>query len=331
MTVTIEDVARLAGCSKTTVSRAFVLPDKVKEETRTRILRAAEQLHYSPNAIARAMVTQRNHNIAFIFYEKHNPNTLNPFYAAVSEAVHTEAERNGYGVFLISSHAVANNESDLLMRKRVDGVIFAGQTDSATLYSLQAQNIPVVLVNNRIEGNDSVSIISDEYGGTQQAVRHLIARGHKKIGMIAGQLFPYISAIRYQAFLETMMYEGLPVNARHVRSVEATQAGAIEGVTALLSEEDRPTALFCNNDTVAIGAIKAAIRLGLRVPEDVAVVGYDGSSVCTVIEPELTSVAVNMAEMGRLASSLLIRMINGETIAQRVVQLDAKLIVRGSS
>ena len=331
MAVTIEDVAHLAGCSKTTVSRTFVLPGKVKEETRQRVLRAAEQLHYSPNAIARAMVTQRNYNTAFILYEKHFPITINPFYAAVYEAVHAEAERNGYGVLASSSRAVAQGETDLLMRKRVDGVIFAGQTDTDILFDLHAQGIPVVLVNNDIEGSDIVSIRSDEYGGTQQAVRHLIARGHRRIGMLSGQLFPYISEIRLRAFRETMLREGLPVDERYVYSIPATREAAIDTVTRMLAQPDRPTALFCNNDTTAVGAIKAALRAGLRVPDDLAVVGFDGSSVCTVIEPELTSVAVDTARMGRLAAASLIRMLNGETIDEQRVQLAARLVVRGSS
>ena len=183
MAATIDDVARLAGCSITTVSRVYSAPEKVREATRQKVYTAAKALRYSPNAIARAMVLQKNHSIAFVIHEKQYPITQNPFYLAISEAVQLEAEKRGYNVFITSTSA-ASQSSDLFMRKRVDGVIFAGQTDEQLLHRVHAQGMPIVLVNNDSGLDGVASIVSDDYRGTTQAIEHLIARGHGNIGLI---------------------------------------------------------------------------------------------------------------------------------------------------
>ena len=214
MAATIADVARLAGCSITTVSRAYSAPEKVREQTRLRIARAAEALHYSPNAIARAMVRQRNNNLAFVVDPKHYPIMINPFYAEMAEAVQQEAEARGYYVYI-----TASNHRDLFMKKRVDGVVLAGQIDQALLASLRSQGMPDVQTNNRPEHGDIPSIISDDYQGTVQAMEHLIGRGHTRIGLLAGRLQPYISEIRYQAYCDVLARHGLPFRADDICEV----------------------------------------------------------------------------------------------------------------
>lgn len=330
MASTIQDVARLAGCSITTVSRVYSAPEKVRDETREKVYAAAKALQYSPNAIARAMVLQQNHSIAFVIDQKQYPVSHNPFYLAISEAVQQEAEKWGYQVYITSNSAAAQS-SDLFMHKRVDGVIFAGQTDPQFLMRVHAQGMPIVLVNNDTDLDGVASIVSDDYHGTVQAIEHLIARGHRRIGLISGNLFPYISATRYRAFLDTMAAHQLTVEPAYSRTVEPTREDALRCVQALLQTETPPTALFCMNDQIAIGAIKAALRLGLRVPESLAVVGFDGSAVCTVIEPELTSVSVDTAAMGRLGAQTLIGMIGGKPPKVWHTELGTTLKIRQST
>lgn len=331
MAASILDVAKLSGYSKTTVSRAFLNPEQVKEDTRNRIFNAAKALNYSPNAIARAMVRQKNESIAFVIYEKHYPITLNPFYSAIFEHVQMEADRQGYQVSIVSNRDVGEPSRELFLRKRVDGIIIAGQTANDVILNFREQGMPVVLVNNHLDMDGLVCITSDDRGGSIQAMEHLISRGHTKIGLISGKLLPYVSAIRYNAYLEMMARSRLPIDDRFIKSVEPTQQAALACAKEMLSAPGRPTALFCTNDTIAVGAVKAALRLGLRVPQDVAVIGYDDSSVCTVIEPELTSINIKKSEMGRLSAKMLIAMINGEVPEQRHTVLKTRLVQRQST
>ena len=326
MAATIADVARLAGCSITTVSRAYSAPEKVREQTRLRIARAAEALHYSPNAIARAMVRQRNNNLAFVVDPKHYPIMINPFYAEMAEAVQQEAEARGYYVYI-----TASNHRDLFMKKRVDGVVLAGQIDQALLASLRSQGMPVVQTNNRPEHGDIPSIISDDYQGTVQAMEHLTGRGHTRIGLLAGRLQPYISEIRYQAYCDVLARHGLPFRADDICEVEPRQEDACAAADALLARPDRPTALFCMNDRIAIGAMKAALRRGMRIPEELAVMGYDGSSLCTVIEPELTSVRVDIEEIGRRSAQILIDLIEEKPVGPVQIVVQPRLALRATT
>lgn len=330
MAATIDDVAKLAGCSITTVSRAYSQPQKVREETRERIFRAAEILRYSPNAIARAMVQQKNYNLAFVVAPKHYPIMLNPFYAEMAEAVQREAEELGYYVYITSTDQ-RKGAFDLFMNKRVDGVVLAGQTDQSLLSHLSTQGMPMVLANNRLDLTDVPSITSNDYSGATLAVEHLIRRGHTRIGLVAGQLFHYVTASRRQAYCDTLERHGIAVDPSYMYMVEPQQEDAMTIVDTILSQETPPTALFCMNDRIAIGAMKAALRRGLRIPDDLAVVGYDGSSLCTVIEPELTSVRVDTDTMGRMSARMLIDLIQGIRPARMQTVLQPVLVERGST
>lgn len=325
---TILDVAKICGFSKATVSRAFASPEQVNEETRNKIYEAARAVNYTPNAIARAMVRKRTDNIAFIIYEQQYPVVLNPFYSPIFEAVLQTTSKKGFSLFISSDKDVRLPNGEIYMKKQMDGVIIAGQTDAEAIVGLKKQNIPVVLLNNKLEMDDLVCITADQYGGAISAMEHLIERGHRKIGLISGKFSPYIYSSRYNAYMDTLKKYNCEIDYRFIQTIEPTMDDACRCATSLLSLEDRPTALFCTNDTIAIGAIKAVLRAGLRIPQDVAIVGYDDSDICSVIEPELTTVKVDKTQMGRLAALKLIALINGEELKERMVETPTALIVR---
>ncbi len=328
MAATIKDVAKLSGVSKTTVSRAFVEPANVNAETRDRIYEAAKILNYTPDAIARAMVRKRTDNIAFIIYERQYPVVLNPFYSPVFEAVLQTAAKGGYGLFVSSDKDLRLPSGELYMKKQMDGVILAGQTDTDTILSLRKQNIPFVLLNNKLDMDGLISITTDHYGGAVQAMEHLIDRGHRKIGMLAGRFSPHTYSLRYNAYTDTLRQNDIELDYRFIQSVEPTVEDAIRCASSLLSLTDRPTALFCTNDTIAVGAVKAALRMGLRIPQDIAVIGYDDSEICKMIEPELTSIRVDTQMLGRLAAENLISMINNQPVTPGEILVKTELIVR---
>ena len=262
---TIYDVSRLSGVSIATVSRAFSNPERVREDTRRKVFEAAEVLHYSPNAIARAMARQRTDKIAFLIC-KEGATILDEFYAGICTGIMRETNRSDFEL-VISTAADWDTASNTSKNKQVEGVILGGNARPDMIAELQNRDLAVVLVNNRIQGLDIPCVVSDEYGGVRQALEHLIGRGHRNIAMLAGRFSPYILGERYRAFLEVTQAHGLPADTRHIKLCDPTVESAAEACLELLSRQDRPTAIFGGNDVMAAGAMKAALRLGLRCPQ----------------------------------------------------------------
>lgn len=324
MAATIADVANLAGCSITTVSRAFSVPEKVRPQTRERILRAAEALRYSPNAIARAMVHQRNHNLAFVVDPWQYP-IIDAFYAEIAGAVQLEAEQRGYSVY-----TTASDRRELFMKKRVDGVILAGRTDEGLLNDLRGQGIPAVQINDRPVSDEVPSVTADNYMGASQALEYLIARGHTRIGLVTYRRLARLSDSR-RAYEDVLSRHGLSVQTEYICAVEPHIETARQAVADLLALPEAPTALLCMNDCLAVGAMKAALRCGLRVPDQLAIIGYDGSSLCRATEPELSSVRVDGSGMGRRGARMLIDLIEGRLLAESRIVMQPTLTLRGTT
>ena len=328
MNPTIYDVSRLSGVSTATISRAFSNPEQVRESTRRKVFEAAEVLHYSPNAIARAMARQRTDKLAFLICKK-DATILDEFYAAICEGIMRETNKSDHQL-LISTAADWRQAPTTAQRKQVEGVILGGNAQADLVSEFQSQHIAVVLVNNRMTGFDLPCVLSDEYGGVRQAVEHLIQKGHRHIGMIAGRFSPYIVGARYNAFLSVTKVYGIRTDAQDNQMCDAEVEDAARAAMELLDRPDRPTAVFGANDVVAAGIMKAAHRLGLQVPKDLAVVGFDDSSVCGMLEPELTSVRINCRKMGVLCVERLRALLAGEECPP-VTTVPTELHVRGTT
>lgn len=327
---TIYDVSRLSGVSTATVSRTFSDPDRVKEATRRKVYDAAAVLNYSPNAIARAMARQCTDRIAYIICKK-GATILDEFYASICEGIMRSANRadlhllvstaEDWGQFLRAAHS-----------KQIEGVILGGTADPALISEFQSRKIPVVLVNNRIAGSELPCVVADEASGVRQALEHLIQRGHRKIGMVAGRVNSYVMSERYHAFVDCLKEHGLPVSPASIKMCEATVQSTTAAAEELLcSPEARPTALFCINDVAAAGAYKAARRLGLRIPEDLAVSGFDDSTLCPMLEPELTSVHIDCRRMGELCVERLTQLLQHKKDIEQFSMVPTELIVRRST
>ena len=329
MNPTIYDVSRLSGVSIATVSRTFSNPDLVRENTRRKVFEAAEILHYSPNAIARAMARQRTDKVAFLIC-KEGATILDEFYAGICIGIMGETNRIDREL-VISTAADWDLTASNAKNKQVDGVILGGNARPELVSELQSRSLAVVLVNNRMAGFDIPCVVSDEYGGVRQALEHLIARGHRNIAMLAGRFSPYILNERYRAFLEIAQSHGLSTDARQIRLCDPAVDSAETACEELLARPDRPTAILAANDMLAAGAMKAARRLGLRVPEDLAVTGVDDSNICGLLEPELTSVHIDCRRMGELAAARLQSLLEGETDVPQVTVVPTQLRVRGSA
>lgn len=332
MSVTILDIAKETGFSKATVSRAFINPELLQPETLKTILEAAASMGYRPNAIARAMITKRTGNLAFIIYGRQAPVITNPFYGPILESVVNAAQRQGYSVFIVSDEEIRLPSGDLMLQKQVDGVIFASQPDLGMLKMYRHNGTPVVLVNHRSELPDMVSVISDDYQGMNLAMDHLYSLGRRRIALLGGNFTEFILHRREQAYRDALARFGIPYDERYVELTEPHVTDAEAGMRRILARlgNDCPDAVVCMNDTLAAGAIKALRKAGKRVPEDVAVTGYDDSVVCTLCEPELTSVDGCKERMGEEAVRLLCALIGNKPDVEPVV-LDAQLKVRAST
>lgn len=171
-------------------------------------------------------------------------------------------------------------------------------------------------------------VTTDQYGGAVLAVRHLVERGHRRIGLIAGKFSPHVYTARYNGYCDVLRQSGCEPDFRLVQTIEPTVEQAMHCTAMMLALEEPPTALFCTNDTIAIGAIKAVLRAGLRIPQDMAIVGFDDSEISRLVEPELTTVHVDKTAMGRIAAERLIAQIEGAKPEREIVETPVELVIR---
>ncbi|MFA6845410.1 MAG: LacI family DNA-binding transcriptional regulator [Sphaerochaetaceae bacterium] len=321
---TIKEVSRLAGVSTATVSRTFSSPELVQEGTRKKIMEVAQVLNYQPNAIARSMALQQTERIAFIICTK-GSSILSEFYANICEGIMKKTNRSDYQLLI----SIAE-DWEVVKNKQIDGVILGGDASAGLITELQRNNVKIVLVNHEVPGHDIPCVVADEEKGVFLAVNHLLSKGHRDIAMLAGRFSPYISEHRYTAFQKAMKQLGLPIPESYVRMVDPTIENATKGALELLGARNRPSAVFAGNDIIAAAVLKAALRLHLRVPEDIAVVGYDDSRICQVVEPELTSVHIPCHRMGEAATDILFSLLKGDDAVAKKTVVSAELTIRHS-
>jgi len=331
MSATILDVAVLANVSKATVSRAFSSPDKVNPDTRKRIMEAARRLQYQPNALARAMITKQSGNFAFIIYGEQAPVITNPFYGEILESVVNTTVEMNRSMFIVSDDKIRTEAASLVLQKQVDGIIFASQPNSEMLLRSSEKGIPHVLINHMTDLTESYSLLCDDYGGMKQAVDHLAELGHRRIGFLNGYFTEFIKQRRYQGFVQAMAQNNLRFDPDIAATGGISVQEAIESTKSLLLRENPPTAVICANDTIAVGAMKAVSRMGLRVPEDFSVIGFDDSSFCTMSEPELTSIRIDKQRMGQLAVECLVAQIEKRDWLYPTITMETNIIVRDST
>ncbi len=331
MAATIVDIAELCGYSKATVSRAFATPESVSEKARERIYAAAKELNYAPNVIARAMVRKRTENISFIIHEKQYPAVLNPFYSVVLETVMQESARHGYSIFVTTNQEMRLPSGDIYIRRHMDGVLCVGEVNRELIGEFHKQGIPVVLLNNYLEMDGLLCVTADHFHGAEAATEHLYQKGHRKIGLLAGRFSKQVSEARLSGYMKALSAHELPFQGQDVVDIDPTLEDSEQAMAEILQRPDHPTAFLCTNDTIAVGAMKAVFRAGLRVPEDIAIVGFDDSYISRVIEPELTTVRIDAEYMGRLAAQKLFDLIDGKPAETMQVEIPVQLIVRGTT
>ncbi|WP_175989481.1 LacI family DNA-binding transcriptional regulator [Bacillus sp. Marseille-Q1617] len=320
---TIKDIARHAGVSVTTVSRALNGYSDVNENTRKRIAQVAKELNYSPNSLARSLVMKKSQTIGLLVSGFTKESVKDNFMVEVLAGINEYVSGSDYDLVLFNTNSSKQREktyTQLCRERRVDGVIIQGiRTDDPYLKEVVDSDIPCVLVDIPLEAENVSHVTTDNVLGAEKAVKHLISLGHEKIGMINGHEFAFVSKERLQGYQKALQKANYEFNPDYVRVGEFTEERGRKAAYQLLSSHPEITALFCASDLMAIGAMSAARELELKVPEDVSIIGYDDILLASYVNPKLTTIAQNKFSLGYEAARLLIGLLNNQSETHRLL------------
>jgi len=331
MTTNIYEIARRAGVSIATVSRAFSDNSAIREETRQRILQIAHELNYKPNPIARSLSTRKTDTIGVIL-----PELVDEFFMDIIRGIDEEAYRANRYVMVSSSHSQRNIVETLMEfmnSGRVDGLILmAPQMHKDAVRILRKSKRPVVLLDSCKDMDDVVCFSINNYQGAFTIIEHLINHGYKRIGMIQGAEGNFDAEDRLRGYRDALMKNNLPVQNSLIVPGDFRIKSGYYGFIRLMSQQEKPEAIFAANDMMAVGAYEAAKTSNIKIPQDVAIVGFDDIFLSRLLSPRLTTVHVPIVELGSKATRYLLKMISGEVDAktQFCEELLTGLVVGGS-
>jgi len=324
---TIRDIARRAGVSTATVSRAFNQPDRVKPETRARILDLVRELHYVSDGLAAGLVSRRSRTLGLII-----PTVMNSIYAFSTQAVQKAAQEAGYSVLVGVSEFSPALERTLVRRlieRRVDGLILTGGNhEPDTIETVSRNGVPAVITWKHATTLPVPTVSFDNREAACKAVTYLIGLGHRRIGLVCGRSDVNDRALdRRRAYEACLAAHGIAVDPALIFERDFEMMDGADAMARMLANERPPTAVFCANDIQAIGALAACRAAGLSVPGDVSVIGFDDLPIASYLTPTLTTVRVPAGEMGRTAARALIARIERGTPLTSV-RLPTKLVIR---
>ena len=332
MPVTLKELGARARVHPSTVSRvANKDPSlRIAPVTRQRIEALLRETEYRPNGVARGLKLRQTLVLAVVI-----PDITNPFFAALFRGVEDGASPRGYNVLLCNTDGSPERQRSHLQSlhaRRVDGVILASSfLKDSTVRWLRKQRIPYVLVNRYSDEAHDPFVGSDDLVGGRIATAHLADLGHRRIGHLAGKATVSTGVLRRRGYLATLAERGLSTDPRLVIESGYTEEGGARAAERLLALADRPTAIFAVTDMTAVGAFGVARQLGLRIPEDVAIVGYNDIPLASRMVPALTTIHVPIHDFGSVAARLLLEQIETGEPSQRRVIFNPELIVRGST
>ena len=327
---TIHDVAARAEVSTATVSRVLSNPEKVSEATRRRVLKAVDQLGYSPNAAAKSLRTLTTRKLLVTV-----PDIANPFFSLIIQGIEEAALREGYSVMLGDTHHDAQREErygEMLLRREVDGLIFLGHSMSKSVGVLMKKNQMAPIVNG-CEYSPNLGVPSahvDNEAAAYEAMSHLYGLGHRHIGVLTGPLASPLSRDRLRGAQACAKENGASKQVMVVNGDFSIESG-IAGAARLFAQQTPPTAVFCFNDEMAIGVLDYANRVGRSVPESLSVIGFDDIRFSRYMRPALTTISQPMLDIGRETVRLLLGVLQGTVTTPVSITLPHKLEIRSST
>jgi DNA-binding LacI/PurR family transcriptional regulator len=332
--VTIKDIARAAGVSHTTVSRALHQHPAISADTIARIKQLADELGYVPSAAARGLKTKRSHVLGVLVRR-----IVDPFFAEVLHGIEDALHAAGYSLFLAVSHRDPEREREIMQamgERRVDGVIISSsQISPEQLRQLDHFGVPFVLINNQaLDEPDIYSVYHDDAYGSSQILQHLLELGHQRIAYLGNARGGRTNVERLQGYKFALQEAGLEIEPDFItEGPNGLPEGGALAMQKLLILRERPTAVVCYNDMMAIGAIQAIQQAGLHVPDDISVTGFDDIELAPYITPPLTTFHQPKYELGYEAATMMLRVLNQnvEPDISDVLVLRGELVVRDST
>ena len=326
----IKDIARLAGVSVTTVSRVLSDYPLVGKDTRARVKRAIAATDYRPNLLARGLRSRSGNVIGLVV-----PEIRHETFATFVQFTGRFCAEYGFGLMVGSTGGTPEAEGAFiedLLRRHVDGIIFSRVSDrSRVIRFVERSNIPVVILDRSLKRENIPTVVLDNPGAGALAAEHLVSLGHTAIGVVTGPLDIALCRERQQGFVAALRRHGLELPPARVFEGDFKSAGGLAAAEAFLEGGLPFTALWCHNDLMALGAMRALVRHGVRIPRDLSVVGMDNSTFCELSDPSLTTVSQPFEDMCRRAVELIVGMRGGERPAERRLVVAPGLIARESS
>ncbi len=317
---TVKKVCELAGVSTATISRALKNPELVKEKTRKKILKAIEETGYRPNMLASSIKTGKSNTLLVLV-----PNLSNSFFLKIIQGIEQTAQEAGYSVLLGDTQGkqeIENKYASMALSNRADGIIQLDHTFPFSHSDAElAERIPMISVCERITGDKVYPVIElDNYNACRTLAQHLLDLGHRDFGIIAGQIDSQIFRDRLSGFKSVLIENHISFDNNNLIAGQYSIEFGREGVRKLLNNPQKPTAIFCFNDDIALGAIHEIKQHGLKVPDDISIVGFDNTKVSAYIDPPLTTVDQPTHDMGRKAVEVILTLINKQsTIRDREI------------
>ena len=312
----IKDIAERLGVSQASVSRALNDKPGVADNLRQRVLEVAAELNFTPNLVARSLVGTPSGTltVALVVHQQAFPVSSDPFYFVILRGVERALAQAGYHVVLttIGDDAIQADHLRVVRERRVDGAVLAGpDIPSALVLSMVQRGLPIVLVDNALERTPLDCVLCDNLEGARSAVQHLLSHGYRRVAFAGGPLSWLSTRERREGYIDAMRERGLEDKCLAVHEDATTVLTGIAAGRTLLGMEERSEAVFAVNDAMALGVIRAAREVGLRVPEDLAVVGFDDISMAESAHPPLTTVRIAKEMMGEIAARRLLDLVGG--------------------
>ncbi len=324
----MNDVAKLAGVGTMTVSRVLSGSVRVSEETAKRVHEAIAKLNYRPNEVARALRERHSRQIGILV-----PNLLDPFFAICAHTISETANEHGYSVIIATHAADADKEfteASRMLRRQVEGlIVIPADEGPSRITPAEFRNLPVVTLDRPIEGSPYDTVVVENKFGAQLGVNHLIEHGHKRIAFFGLSRTMHTIKLRYEGYREAMRHAGLQTEAYYGNG---TQEEMLTAIQSIFAGKTPPTAIFCSNNLIARNAFHALSYMQIKIPETVALVGFDDFETANILNPALTVVRQPITEMARIGATLLFSQLRSkETAVQgKTTVLPVELVVRDS-
>lgn len=328
--ITLKDVAAMANVSRATAARALNSYGYVSDDTAKKVLDAAEKLGYRSNRLAQAL---RNGQLPIVGCVLGD--IQNPFFARIAHDIEVVARQEGYNLIIGSSEEQVGQEKSLLASLRslsICGFIVAPTSASGNtnLQQLIDDGVPVVLVDRMAQDIRCDSVIVDNEGGARKAIEYLVAMGHRRIGLLQDDTRIFTSLERFNGYRNALLAHGLELDEQLISVSQSTVEQAIDVTMRMFSQKNPPTALFTVDSLMTQGALLAFRSMGMSIPHDVSLIGFDDFNLATFTEPQITVVAQPVSEIGSAAAGLLLKRLAGNNEPPQHLRFETKLIVRGS-